>query len=67
MDLSKSGYVPTEEEDVSEEEIDVEEDDDSEEEDTDEDAAIALAIGSEDPDRIESFIDAVKICISKYK
>jgi hypothetical protein len=62
MDITKapSGY---EDGDMSELE---DESEDSEETDTsDEDAAISVAIGSDDPDRIEAFKEALELCAKR--
>lgn len=36
------------------------------EEESDEDADISVAIGSDDPERIAAFRDAVRACVAKY-
>ena len=64
MDLTKVSYDAPLEEDDTEPDADLDDEEavagDYAE---DEEAAISLAIGSDDPDRIESFRDAVKACL----
>jgi hypothetical protein len=59
MDITTARYDDTDDELEDEAEAD-------EEEETDEDAAISLALGTSDPDRIESFRDAVRLCMKSY-
>lgn len=53
-------------EDPEMDELDELDDEEAGEEESEEDAAIALALGSEDPDQIEAFKTAVRLCMQSY-